>query len=305
MPCSLGPARTADPERRHGHAPAPGARTTSRRPSPATTSGSRYWFGFGGRRQPTYDEQREPSLAGAAATPRAPVQLVVTSTDDGGGRRELRRSGAPATRSRRPVLVAVLRPARPRVGHPRGAVLADWALTEAGQGGLGLAGSRPASSPATRPRCGSPPAPACAARGCAGCSPGTGDRAETREYVVLPGSATTRRSASPQAFRALLNSFLPRKRAICQMLLRDDDGRVLLCQLTYKQDWDLPGGVVEVGESPQLAGGREVEEELGLRRSRRAAAPDRLAPPVGRLGRRAVPGLRRRHPPRRDHRRGS
>ena len=48
------------------------------------------------------------------------------------------------------------------------------------------------------------------------------------------------------------------------MLIRDDEGRVLLCQLTYKQDWDLPGGVVEVGESPQLAVGREVEEELGL-----------------------------------------
>ena len=43
-----------------------------------------------------------------------------------------------------------------------------------------------------------------------------------------------------------------------------EDGRVLLCQLTYKQDWDLPGGVVEVGESPQLAVAREVEEELAL-----------------------------------------
>ncbi len=71
----------------------------------------------------------------------------------------------------------------------------------------------------------------------------------------------------PGGFRALLNSFLPRKRAISQMLLRDDstpEPRVLLCQLTYKADWDLPGGVVEVGESPQLAVGREVEEELGL-----------------------------------------
>ncbi len=68
----------------------------------------------------------------------------------------------------------------------------------------------------------------------------------------------------PGGFRALLNSFLPRKRAISQMLVRDLDGRVLLCQLTYKQDWDLPGGVVEVGESPQLAVSREVEEELGL-----------------------------------------
>ena len=70
--------------------------------------------------------------------------------------------------------------------------------------------------------------------------------------------------SEPGAFRSLLNSFLPRKRAIAQMLVRDDDGRVLLCQLTYKQDWDLPGGVVEVGESPQLAVAREVAEELAL-----------------------------------------
>jgi 8-oxo-dGTP pyrophosphatase MutT (NUDIX family) len=71
--------------------------------------------------------------------------------------------------------------------------------------------------------------------------------------------------SEPGGFRALLNSFLPRKRAISQMLIRDHDDRVLLCELTYKHDWDLPGGVVEVGESPQLAVAREVEEELGLR----------------------------------------
>lgn len=68
----------------------------------------------------------------------------------------------------------------------------------------------------------------------------------------------------PAGFRRLLNSFLPRKRGISQMLIRASDDRVLLCQLTYKKDWDLPGGVVEVGESPMLAVSREVEEELGL-----------------------------------------
>lgn len=68
----------------------------------------------------------------------------------------------------------------------------------------------------------------------------------------------------PGGFRGLLNSFLPRKRAIAQMLVRDPDERVLLCQLTYKADWDLPGGVVEVAESPRIAVAREVEEELGL-----------------------------------------
>lgn len=68
----------------------------------------------------------------------------------------------------------------------------------------------------------------------------------------------------PAGFRRLLNSFLPRKRGISQMLIRTTGDRVLLCQLTYKKDWDLPGGVVEVGESPMLAVSREVEEELGL-----------------------------------------
>ena len=76
--------------------------------------------------------------------------------------------------------------------------------------------------------------------------------------------------------------------------------RVLLCQLTYKRDWDLPGGVVEVGESPQLAVGPRGRG--GARRSRidrRRPAADRLAAAVGRLGRRALPGLRRRRARRR------
>jgi 8-oxo-dGTP pyrophosphatase MutT (NUDIX family) len=94
--------------------------------------------------------------------------------------------------------------------------------------------------------------------------PGTGDRAETTEYVVLARLATDEPVSDPRGFRSLLNSFLPRKRAIAQMLVRDADDRVLLCRLTYKNDWDLPGGVVEVGESPQEAVSREVKEELGL-----------------------------------------
>ena len=84
------------------------------------------------------------------------------------------------------------------------------------------------------------------------------------DRIVYARLATDTPVHEPEGFRALLNSFLPRKRAISQMLVRSPDERVLLCQLTYKQDWDLPGGVVEVGESPQLAVAREVEEELGL-----------------------------------------
>ena len=84
------------------------------------------------------------------------------------------------------------------------------------------------------------------------------------DRVVLARLATDPPATEAAGFRALLNSFLPRKRAIAQMLVRDPDGRVLLCRLTYKNDWDLPGGVVEVNESPRLAVAREVKEELDL-----------------------------------------
>jgi ADP-ribose pyrophosphatase YjhB (NUDIX family) len=87
---------------------------------------------------------------------------------------------------------------------------------------------------------------------------------ERRDRVVFARLHTDAPSHKSRGFRAILNSFLPRKRAIAQMLVRDTEGRVLLCNLTYKEDWDLPGGVVEVNESPRLAVGREVTEELSL-----------------------------------------
>ena len=69
---------------------------------------------------------------------------------------------------------------------------------------------------------------------------------------------------SREGFIALLNAGLPTKRIIAQGLLRDADGRTLLCRLTYKPEWDLPGGVVEVGESPADGLVRELQEELGI-----------------------------------------
>ncbi|GAA3528458.1 hypothetical protein GCM10022234_27170 [Aeromicrobium panaciterrae] len=69
---------------------------------------------------------------------------------------------------------------------------------------------------------------------------------------------------SRDGFIAILNAGLPTKRVISQGLLRDEQGRVLMCELTYKQEWDLPGGVVEVGEAPALGLVRELEEELGI-----------------------------------------
>lgn len=61
-----------------------------------------------------------------------------------------------------------------------------------------------------------------------------------------------------------LNVRLPTKRLISQGVLRNDRDQVLLCQLTYKLEWDLPGGVVDQGESPAACVGRECREELGV-----------------------------------------
>ncbi|QBX56538.1 NUDIX hydrolase [Nocardioides seonyuensis] len=144
-------------------------------------------------------------------------------------------------------------------------VLVDWAFAEEAEGGLGLqrvearidprneAGRRVATRAGLR------------LEGTQRIVPGSGDRADSTGAMVYARLVSDPPLSDPESFRALLNSFLPRKRAIGQLLVRDPDGRVLLCRLTYKQDWDLPGGVVEVGESPRTAVEREVEEELGLR----------------------------------------
>lgn len=67
-----------------------------------------------------------------------------------------------------------------------------------------------------------------------------------------------------EAFLAMLDASLPTKRLIVQGLVGDGDGRVLLCELTYKTDWDLVGGVAEPAETPVASLEREVREELGV-----------------------------------------
>jgi 8-oxo-dGTP diphosphatase len=59
---------------------------------------------------------------------------------------------------------------------------------------------------------------------------------------------------------------LARKRMAATAFLRDEQGRVLLVNPSYKELWDLPGGAVEADESPHAACRREVAEELGLDR---------------------------------------
>lgn len=57
---------------------------------------------------------------------------------------------------------------------------------------------------------------------------------------------------------------LPRKRVGAGVLFFDRTGEVLLVNPTYKDHWEVPGGMAEVGESPRAAAEREVREELGV-----------------------------------------
>lgn len=59
---------------------------------------------------------------------------------------------------------------------------------------------------------------------------------------------------------------LPRQRLTAGVLFRDEKGRVLLVEPSYRPDWLTPGGSVEALESPVCAAAREVHEELGLSR---------------------------------------
>lgn len=66
-------------------------------------------------------------------------------------------------------------------------------------------------------------------------------------------------------------------------LLTDGQGRVLLVEPTYTDCWEIPGGAVEVDESPLTAVVRELEEELGLSvRPGRLLVTDWVPPREGR-----------------------
>jgi RimJ/RimL family protein N-acetyltransferase/ADP-ribose pyrophosphatase YjhB (NUDIX family) len=82
------------------------------------------------------------------------------------------------------------------------------------------------------------------------------------DRVQLARLATDPEPSSREGFIGVLNAGLPTKRVIAQGLIRNNANEILLCELTYKQEWDLPGGVVDPHESPAHAVIRELREEM-------------------------------------------
>ena len=101
-----------------------------------------------------------------------------------------------------------------------------------------------------------------------------------RDLVVLGRLRDDPAPDTHDGFTAMLNSTLPTKRAIAQGLIRNAAGDVLLCELTYKRDWDLPGGVVDVGESPAACVVREIREEIDLHVTVRSLLAVNWLPPL-------------------------
>lgn len=87
---------------------------------------------------------------------------------------------------------------------------------------------------------------------------------ERRDVAVYGLRRDDPRADSLPGWTALMDSVLPKKRVIAHVVVRDTGGRVLLCQVSYKRDLELPGGVVEPDEDPATGALREMEEELGF-----------------------------------------
>ncbi len=64
--------------------------------------------------------------------------------------------------------------------------------------------------------------------------------------------------------RKTFQQTLPKKRISAGCLFFDEHNRLLVVNPTYKETWEIPGGVVEQNESPRDAVIREVSEELGF-----------------------------------------
>jgi 8-oxo-dGTP diphosphatase len=74
---------------------------------------------------------------------------------------------------------------------------------------------------------------------------------------------------------------LPTFTASGAALLTDPAGAVLLVKPWYRDDWGLPGGVAEAGESPRQCAERETAEEVGLTVTATALLAVQWMPPNG------------------------
>jgi 8-oxo-dGTP diphosphatase len=57
---------------------------------------------------------------------------------------------------------------------------------------------------------------------------------------------------------------LPKKRMSSGVIIRNSAGEILVLKTTYKDHWEIPGGVVEKSESPKETAKREILEEIDL-----------------------------------------
>ena len=95
--------------------------------------------------------------------------------------------------------------------------------------------------------------------------------------------AAGRGPASETQRSATFFATLPYKVVAASVICRDADGRLLVVHDTFKQQWTLPGGVVDANEDPRSAAVREAWEEAGVRVDAgkvvgvfSAALPDRI-----------------------------
>ena len=105
------------------------------------------------------------------------------------------------------------------------------------------------------------------------------EHGERGDYVQLARLVTDPEPTSGRGFIGILNAGLPTKRVIAQGLIHNSAGEILLCELTYKQEWDLPGGVVDPHESPAHAVVREIREEMQVEVSPRSLVAVNWLPP--------------------------
>lgn len=57
---------------------------------------------------------------------------------------------------------------------------------------------------------------------------------------------------------------LYKRAASVNVVIEDEQGRLLILKAHYKPYWSLPGGWIEEGDTPREAAVREVLEEIGL-----------------------------------------